>query len=1437
MQNLTNSVLSNLRPRPLSPDEVWDRVDPLRADPGFDPAQAGLGSLPYSKLSGSEFERLIYELLHSENQRPWFFGRSGQADFGVDIVTEVSGKQNIYQCKNYGVAPSWSMVLKAIEKFESEWLNDMSLPAPGEFVYCCPQPFDDIRLEWEKFKGDFQQRTGVALSFWDRNAIDSRLRRLPDLVAGLFSDSYAEHFCDCDEWRNDPWVRVQQGPARYQVINRFLDRHNRDAVYVAERQEKLFLAALDQNSTVSLRGLPGMGKSFLALELSCRLREPMRRIYYSTFKDATSVERLWQSARRRLGLPSLFVLDDCHLAPQALDNLLERLDPELRSGKLKLVLSIRDQVGGLTDQFDDTPAWLVRLKEEEAIINLRVDSARTLAVTCRLRPDFIGLSSFRLQQLQDACGGDLFLLEEILRDLNAPQDIDNVKVDGVLSSVRTYYFGGNQKLPTVTKLAALAQFDLVPRAEFFDGQWRPNEEALADPLMTRLFAPPRYQFLHSSLAKLVLRALAQLDTADESLNDTVAAITARAVREYLMHLSETTDGNGEFALAVHQFLRTQTQLSTDIGEVRMRSEVLADKTIQLAFERNFAKQSFNNLGLSVEWLAAGEHPAKEHYIELIQKRFRILFEQEDSVANIIGEGTVGESLAALRKLAPDTQEAVLKQYGAHAFLRLILRKGTLIDLFRVLQYSNPEFRTALLDQFTSKEADAFIDKTIASERSIGTLNLRMYQLRTADPQVLARLEHAIGAPGFLRLILANGTLFEMFRILQYSDPEFRTNLLDQLTSQQVETLIDKTIESSRSIGTLDLTMRELGNTDPQMLTRLERVVGAAGFVRLILVNGTLYELFRVLQYSTPEFRTALLDQLTFPQAKALIDKTVDSRRSIGTLDLTMRELGDTDPQVLARLERVIGAPSFLRLILANGTLFELFRVLQYGTPEFRTALLDQLTSQQAQTLIDKTIAAGRSVGTLELTMRELKDADPQMLAQLEHIIAARDFLRLIVANGTLVELFGVIQRATIEFRSALLDQLNAEQAATLLDKTITKTRRIESFHFTLRRLTITSNHLTLIEELLGVEGWWRLVISCGTLNSLSQITQAMSSDFRQRMIEAASNLSLSNWSELIARGFFRNACDFATKDVLSYPTLAREAFHAALKVTATPLVERASWVDLASSRLPEELAIESALLREALNTRMEAVQLNDLFDLDFRDAVNAFVCCWRERSDLRPELVKNLQKILPSRQTWPRDRGEVTALRLILLLARSTEFPLTELRWLLSEITAFLDPEVCKEAHTLPLLLLVWNMAAVSYDRELVSNLGNAFPHGTDELLISALARRVSPRQANQEKLWQIAFGGLLAFIFPNQKSRIIDLLRPLKGATRWLVKLAMDLTYLPAVFALVGIAVLTNRPRLFTPSICSQLLKKFEDYQDIGPAISALQVRISRMCKSVNRI
>ena len=190
----------------LTPDEAWSRLDPLQPSLDADPARHGLADLPYAQLKGPGFERLCYELLVAEGATPRFFGRSGQSDLGVDIIVDRPAPSTLYQCKNLSEPPSWQEIRQAVETFEQQWLGAADLPRPKAFVYCCPHPLDDKAHgeEWSEFRTEFEDRTQVSLDFRDKHYLDTRLRQAPDLVAGLFSPAYAEHFCGQDDWIGGP---------------------------------------------------------------------------------------------------------------------------------------------------------------------------------------------------------------------------------------------------------------------------------------------------------------------------------------------------------------------------------------------------------------------------------------------------------------------------------------------------------------------------------------------------------------------------------------------------------------------------------------------------------------------------------------------------------------------------------------------------------------------------------------------------------------------------------------------------------------------------------------------------------------------------------------------------------------------------------------------------------------------------------------------------------------------------------------------------------------------------------------------------------------------------------------------------------------------------------------------------------------------------------
>jgi len=542
----------------------------------------------------------------------------------------------------------------------------------------------------------------------------------------------------------------------------------------------------------------------------------------------------------------------------------------------------------------------------------------------------------------------------------------------------------------------------------------------------------------------------------------------------------------------------------------------------------------------------------------------------------------------------------------------------------------------------------------------------------------------------------------------------------------------------------------------------------------------------------------------------------------------MRKLGKADEDLLGRLEKTIGAGRFLRLIVANGSLFELFMILKHTTPTFPEELLGQLDDATAGALVDKTIAAGRSIGTLHLAMRELGEADEALLGRLEETIGAGRFLRLIASNGTLFELFRIIEYATPTFREALLGQLDDASVGQLVDKTIAAGRSIESFHYTLRQLARTPVLRERLEELLGIEGWCRLITGTGTLNSLSQLSRAMSDDFRTQLIGMSSTLSPGDWCGIIARGLFRNACIFATEDLASYPATSQLAFRAALAQMAAPLAAKASWFDLNPSRPPTDLAsVEGQILREALQPRIEAFKVEELTGLDFLEAVNAFAFGWREREDLHPDLAAHLWDIIPDSARWPREDGEVAALRLMLDIARSEGISQQNALRLLATTGSFLDREVCADIDTLPLFLLVWNMAALGYERGADRSFHGTFLDTLVEILLTVLRERVRPKGPNDEKLAQLALAGLLKFLLPRHGNELRGILGPLATSTRWLYKEALEQPFLPALFALEGIALLHPGEPVFTPQVCLGLLWKFKRHEELGPAIEHLCERV----------
>ena len=174
-------------------------------------------ALPYYELGGRGLERLCFELLVAKGNWPRYFGRNGETQFGIDLIVSNGKNCDVYQCKNVKEF-SLRMLADWLEKFSAEWLVARpTLPKPDQFVVVCPLPIRD-REEIEVIKKEFYEKHSVTVDIWHRELLDKQLANQPDIVADLFSEAWAERFCDCvsglrihgDEYQSADQAKVEQ---------------------------------------------------------------------------------------------------------------------------------------------------------------------------------------------------------------------------------------------------------------------------------------------------------------------------------------------------------------------------------------------------------------------------------------------------------------------------------------------------------------------------------------------------------------------------------------------------------------------------------------------------------------------------------------------------------------------------------------------------------------------------------------------------------------------------------------------------------------------------------------------------------------------------------------------------------------------------------------------------------------------------------------------------------------------------------------------------------------------------------------------------------------------------------------------------------------------------------------------------------------------------
>ena len=576
-------------------------------------------TLPYEQLGGEGFERLCYLILLNENKGciPHYFGRKGQADHGVDLtLQDKKGDYTLYQCKNWKYKDNLSVkeFRGFFDDFNNRWVREQDLPKPGRFILCTSMRIDKHKPNNEAFlfaKEEFEKKflgewgQSILVEYWDRTAIDNKLKKLPDITADMFSSDIAMRHCvDLEDWKEDIFIPVNH---RQKSIDGYLKDYfnKREKFYIPEEWKIEFFEKIKETNTILIKGYPGTGKTCISLELASQYffdntkigKHPY--VYYLNFKDYFTPEELIRGIKRRRSLPTVFIFDDCQAELERVNTLNQRIRQIIKDSDIYCIYLYRTTLTE-EEKTDEDPDF-IDLFGEENIVKFKTGNQIFEKILEKVKPWLI--KEIDIDKLYRLAGGDLYILDFILSSVNNGADFDkfNTNRNELYEKVIDKYFKtrvGRGKFDGVLKISSLAQFDIGIHPGYNHNICREItgekiKKALGELVVEA--GPPgqsKCYFLHSSLAELICRSAFYING---SRTPFIEDISANVV-EYFKFLSAIGASREEFNKDLGNFLSNELKLSQNHEETgNIKRNFLSAEEILQFIENNYTFFDLINL--------------------------------------------------------------------------------------------------------------------------------------------------------------------------------------------------------------------------------------------------------------------------------------------------------------------------------------------------------------------------------------------------------------------------------------------------------------------------------------------------------------------------------------------------------------------------------------------------------------------------------------------------------------------------------------------------------------------------------------------------------------------------------------------------------------------------------------------------------------------------
>lgn len=128
-----------------------------------------------------------------------------------------------------------------------------------------------------------------------------------------------------------------------------------------------------------------------------------------------------------------------------------------------------------------------------------------------------------------------------------------------------------------------------------------------------------------------------------------------------------------------------------------------------------------------------------------------------------------------------------------------MEAGTVYELFRVFDSASVEMTRGVLAALAPEAAARIVARTIAADRPIGTLHLRLRHLRNNAPELLTELELSFGPVEYLRLLREQGTLGDLVKIVATSSAGMAREIVRTITPADIDRICIRTASIQKRV--------------------------------------------------------------------------------------------------------------------------------------------------------------------------------------------------------------------------------------------------------------------------------------------------------------------------------------------------------------------------------------------------------------------------------------------------------------------------------------------------------------------------------------------------------------------------------------------------------------------------------------------------------------